>query len=111
MRWPAIAALALSAVVAGYLGAIAVSAVFWSARLPKAGEFVGGIIVSHPTAASPEVMGILIGAGLLAILACGVLAHRLQHRLGKKLAFAMPFGLMAVSFSLAAWAGLSYPPF
>ena len=56
-------------------------------------------------------MGILIGAGLLAILACGVLAHRLQHRLGKKLAFAMPFGLMAVSFSLAAWAGLSYPPF
>ena len=111
MRWPAITALALLAVVAGYLGAIGVSAMFWSTRIPKAGQRVDGFLVSHPTAASFEVVGVLLGAGLLAVLAYGVLAYRLRHRLGMTLVVAMPIGLMTASFSLAAWANLSSPPF
>jgi hypothetical protein len=111
MRWPATAALALSAVVAGYLNAIAVGTLFWSSRLPKAGESIGGLFVTHPVAASLEVLVLLAGAGLLVTLACGALAYRLRHRLGTMLAFAMPLILMAVMFSLTAWSNISSPHF
>jgi hypothetical protein len=111
MRWPATAALALSAVVAGYLNAIAVGALFWSSRLPEAGESVGGVSATHPVAASPTALALLCGAGLSVTLACGALAYRLRHRLGTKRAFAIPLILMVVMFSLAAWANISSPHF
>ena len=111
MRLGAIAALALCAVVAGYLNAKAISALYWSSRLAKKGELVGELYIMHPVAASPEVVAMFFGIGLAATLGCCALAYRLRRHLGATLVFALPFVLMAATTALAGWVYISSPQF